>query len=113
MRLFFNDEESFKEAVESLRFINLPSDPNASQQFGSRSMMPLQEYESNGDNITPSDPITFRRVESSRTSSIQETRRSGDQVCFDNRPSNPAELLTLWHRLLMRCRRSVRRSQTV
>ena len=78
MRLSFNDEESFKEAVESLRFINLPSDPNASQQFGSSSMMPLQEYESNGDNITPSDPITFRRVESSRTSSIQETRRSGD-----------------------------------
>jgi hypothetical protein len=42
MRLSFNDQESFKEAIESLRFDN-PSD----QQTGSSgTMMALQELES-------------------------------------------------------------------
>jgi hypothetical protein len=81
MRLSFDNEESFNEAVErplSLRYNNSPSDPNARQQMGSSSSMPLQESESlkNEDNITPSDPNLLRRVGSS--SSIQETpsRRS-------------------------------------
>ena len=35
MNLSFDDEESFKEAVGSLRFNNPPSDPNTLQQMGS------------------------------------------------------------------------------
>ena len=88
MRLSFDDEASFKEAVESLRFNNPTSDPDA--QVGSSNSMPLEDYERNEDNSTPSDPITLRRVGSSSNLSIQETRRSGDiQVSFDNPPSNP------------------------
>ena len=92
MKLSFDDEESFKEAVESLRFNNPPSDPNAEQQMGSRNSVPaepLEDSERNGDNIIPIDPITVRRVGSSSSLSIQETRRSGDiQICFNNPPSN-------------------------
>jgi hypothetical protein len=44
MRLSFDDEESFKEVVGSLRFDNPPSDPNSValtlQEMGSSSMMP-------------------------------------------------------------------------
>ena len=44
MRLSFDDEESFKEAVESLRFNT--SDPNTLQQMGSSSNgMPLEDSE--------------------------------------------------------------------
>ena len=95
MRLSFDDEESFKGAVESLRFNNPPSDPNARQQMGSSTnSMPLQESEGNKDidNTTSSDPITFRRlgVGSDSSLSIQDIRRSGDiQVSFDN-PSPPS-----------------------
>ena len=81
MKLSFDDEESFKEAVESLRFNNPASDPNAEQQMGSRNSVPaepLEDSEGNGDNIIPIDPITVRRVGSSSSLSIQETRRSGD-----------------------------------
>ena len=89
MRLSFDDEESFKEAVESLRFNNPPSDPNSQEQFGSSNSMPLEDFERNEDrdHIAPSDPITLRRVGSSNSLSIQETRtrRSGDiQVCFNS-----------------------------
>ena len=35
MKLSFDDEESFKEAVGSLCFDNPPSDPNALQPIGS------------------------------------------------------------------------------
>ena len=89
MRLSFDDEKSFKEAVESLRFNR--SDPN-SQQMGSSNIMSLEESERNEDrdNITPNDSITLRRVGSSSSLSIQETRRSVDfQVCFNNPPRNP------------------------
>ena len=95
MRLSFNDDESFNGAVESLRFNNPPSDPNARQQMGSSTnSMPLQESEGNKDidNITSSDPITFRRlgVGSGISLSIQNILRSGDiQVSFDN-PSPPS-----------------------
>ena len=90
-----SDDESFKGAVESLRFNNPPGDPNARQQMGnSTNSMPLQESEGNKDidNITSSDPITFRRlgVGSDSSLSIQDIRRSGDiQVSIDN-PSPPS-----------------------
>ena len=95
MKLSFDDEESFKEAVESLRFENPSSDPNARrQQLGSSNSMPLEDSERNEDYIIPSDPITLRRVGSSSSLSIQEIRRtrsgaSDIQVCFNNPPSNP------------------------
>ena len=88
MRLSFDDKESFKEAIESLRFNR--SDPNTCQQMGSRNTsMPLEDSERNEDrdNIAPSDPIPLRRVGSSGSLSIHETRRSGDiPVCFNNLP---------------------------
>jgi hypothetical protein len=93
MRLSFDDEESFKEAAESLRFNNPFSDPNARQKTGSSSSMSIQDSESerNEDNAIPCDPNILRRVRSS--SSIQETRSrslSGDiQACFNNPPSFP------------------------
>ena len=64
MRLSFDDEDSFKETVESLRFNNLPSGPNASQQMGSSGSIPLEdsETERNGDDTFPSDQIILRRV---------------------------------------------------
>ena len=89
MRLSFNDEKSFKEAIESLRFNN--SDPNTRQQMASDNSMPLEDTERNEarDNIAPSDPIPLRRVGSSRSLSIQETRGSVDiPVGFDSPPSN-------------------------
>ena len=87
MKLSFDDNESFKEAVESLRFNH--SDPNTPQQSGGNitSSMPLGDSERNEDNNTSSDPITtLRRVGSSSSLSIRETRRSGD---IDNPLSNP------------------------
>ena len=89
MRLSFYDDESFKEAVESLRFNNLPShrDPNAQEQLESSNSIPLEDSERDEDNIIPSDPITFRRVGSRSSLSIQENRRSGDcqvSLSFDN-----------------------------
>ena len=45
MRLSFDDEESFQEAIESLRFNS--SDPNTRQQMGSNNSMPLDDTERN------------------------------------------------------------------
>ena len=89
MRLSFDDEESFKEAIESLCFNNPSSDPNTQQQMGSNNTsMALENTERNEDNNTPSDPITtLRRVGSSSSLSIRETRRSTRDI--DNPPSNP------------------------
>ena len=91
MRLSFDDEESFKEAIESLRFNS--SDPNTRQQMGSSNSMPLEDSERNDaadrDDIAPSDPIPLRRVGSSSSLSIQEVRRSADiPVKFNSPPSN-------------------------
>ena len=80
MKLSFDDNESFKEAVESLRFNNPSSDPNASLQIESSISMPLDFDERNEDNNSPSESITVRRVGSS--SSIQDIRRSGDSSFF-------------------------------
>ena len=49
MRMSFDGKESFKEAVESLRFNS--GDPNTHLQIGSNGM-PLEDSD---DNITPSD----------------------------------------------------------
>ena len=90
MRLSFNDEGSFQEAIESLRFNT--SDPNTRQQMGSNNSMPLEDTERNEDrdDIAPSDPIPLRRVGSSSSLSIQEVRRSADiPFSFNSPPSNP------------------------
>ena len=94
MKLSFDDEGSFQEAVESLRFNN--SDPNTQQQIGSSNSMPLEDTERNDaadrDDIAPTDPIPLRRVGSSSSLSIQEVRRSADiplAVKFNSLPSNP------------------------
>ena len=91
MRLSFDDEESFKGAVESLRFNNPSSDPNVRQQLGSITSMPLEDSQRNEDNIISSDLVTVRpgRVGSSSGPGIQEIRGSGDPSFFDNPPSNP------------------------
>ena len=70
MKLSFDDEESLKEAVGSICFNNLPSDPNTLQRMGN--MLP-QDSEGNEDicfNNLQSDPNILRRVGSS--SSIVE-----------------------------------------
>ena len=89
MKMSFDDEESFKEAVESLRFNN--SDPNTRQQMGSSNSVPIQDSERNEDNIIPNDLITVRRVGSSSSLSIREIRSGDIQVSFNNSPleSNP------------------------
>ena len=90
MRLSFDDEESFKEAIESLRF-NC-SDPNTRQQMGSSNSIPVEDSERNEDcdNIAPSDPIILRRLGSSSILTIQETQGSADiPVSFNSPPSNP------------------------
>ena len=95
MRLSFDDEESFKEAIESLRFNN--SGPNTHQQMGSNNSMPVEDSERNDDrdNIAPSDPIPLRRVGSGSSLSIQEVRRSVDiPFSFSSPPSNPEFLGT-------------------
>ena len=55
MRLSFDDEGSFQEAVESIRFNS--SDPNTRQQMGSNNSMPLEDTERNDaadrDDIAP------------------------------------------------------------
>ena len=73
MKLSFDDEESFKEAVESLRFNNPPSDPDT-RQIGveSNSSMPLQDQDQERNevidicfNSPTSGPNTLRRMGSS------------------------------------------------
>jgi hypothetical protein len=62
MRLSFDDEESFKEVLGSLRFDNPPSDPNPvalALQVGSSSVPP---QERNEDIDFPSDPNSLWRV---------------------------------------------------
>ena len=84
MKLSFDDEESFKEAVGSLRFNNPPSDPDT-RRIGveSNSSMPLQDQdqERNEDiyfNSPTSDPNTLRRMVSSSSMPPQERTRSED-----------------------------------
>ena len=92
MRLSFDDEGSFQEAIESLRFNN--SDPNTRQQMGSGNSMSLEDTGRNKDRddiaSLASDPIPLWRVGSSSSLSIREIRRSADfPVKFNSPPSNP------------------------
>ena len=87
MRLSFDDNESFKEAVGSLRFNNPPSDPNTLQQMGSSGSMPPQDSERNEDNPL-SDLNTLWRVGSS---GMPPQERS-EVICFNNPASHPNTL---------------------
>ena len=72
MKLSFDDEESFKEAVGSLRFNNPPSDPNTLQPIES---ILSQDSETNEDicfNNPPTDPNVLRRVGSSNSINVVE-----------------------------------------
>ena len=64
MRLSFNDEESFKEAVGSLIFNNPTSDPDSSslQGVGSGSSIPSQERKDICFDNPPSDPNIILEV---------------------------------------------------
>ena len=78
MKLSFDDGESFKEAAESLRFNNPPSNPNTTHQQMGSSSMPLPDAERNEDNIIPSDTNILRPLSMGGSStSIQEIRRPG------------------------------------
>ena len=72
MKLSFDDEESFKEAVGSLRFNNPPSDLNTLQPIGS--VLP-QDSEKDEDDIyfnnPPSDPNSILRRVGSSSSIIE------------------------------------------
>ena len=61
-RLSLDDEESFKEAVESLNFKNPQSDPDSLQRVGSSSGMPPEERNEGIDN-PPSDPNIILEVQ--------------------------------------------------
>ena len=59
MRLSFDDEESLKEAVGSLRFNNPSSDPNTLQEMGSMSAQDSERIEDFCFNSnSPGDPKT-------------------------------------------------------
>ena len=95
MELSFDDQETFKGAIESLRFNN--SDPNTRQQMGSSNSMQLEDSDSewNKDNNIPGSPTTLqiRRVGSSGSLIVQETRTSGEsgdiQVSFIKPSTSP------------------------
>ena len=75
MKLSFDDEESFKEAAGSLRFINPPSDSDTLrlQRMGSGSSMPHQEWDEDiCFNNPQSDPNTLQRMGSSSSIPPQE-----------------------------------------
>ena len=78
MGLSFDDEESFKEGVGSLRFYNPPSDPNT-PALGSRGGMPTQEINEDHDNYfnnSPSDdPNSLRQVGSRSSNNIPPEER--------------------------------------
>jgi hypothetical protein len=63
MRLSFDDKESFKEAAESLRFNNPPSELNSLQSVGSN--MP---HEKKGEDIYLNIPQVIHRMDSSSSS---------------------------------------------
>ena len=67
MRLSFDDEESFKQAVGSLNFNNPPSDSNSFQGVASSNNMPPQEMPVNEDicfdNPSSDDPNTMLEVQ--------------------------------------------------
>ena len=78
MGLSYDDEESLKESVESLRF-NPPSDPDSLQGVGSSSIIPPQGRSEDSDicfDNPPSDPniiLEVRRVPVGSSSSAGST----------------------------------------
>jgi hypothetical protein len=66
MKLSFDDEESFKDVVGSLRFDNPPSDPNsvalALQELDSSDVPPQERNEDICFNDSPSDPNSLGGV---------------------------------------------------
>jgi hypothetical protein len=69
MKLSFDDEDSFKEVIGSLRFDNPPSDPNSvvmALQEVDGSGVPLQERNEDicFNNDSPSDPNSLAGVDS-------------------------------------------------
>jgi hypothetical protein len=67
MRLSFDDEDSFKEVIGSLRFDNPPSDPNsvilALQEVGGSDVPPQERNEDLCfNNDSTSDPNSLGRV---------------------------------------------------
>jgi len=68
MKLSFDDEESFKEVVGSLRFDNPASDPNSValvlQEVGSNGVPPQERNEDTCFNNSPSDPNSLGGVDS-------------------------------------------------
>jgi hypothetical protein len=68
MRLSFDDEDSFKEAVGSLRFDNPPSDPNsvalALQEVGGSDVPHQERNEDIHFNNSPSNPNSLGGVDS-------------------------------------------------
>ena len=75
MKLSFDDEESLKEAVESICFNNPPSDSNTSQRTGSMLSQDSERDENICFNDPPGDPNIPRRVGSTSSSSIVELDR--------------------------------------
>ena len=81
MRLSFDDEESFKEAVGSLNFNNHFSDPNSLQRVGSSSMPAEERNEDICFDNPPSDPniiLEVWRVPVESSSSTPPQGRSED-----------------------------------
>ena len=77
MGLSFDDEDSFKEGVGSLKFYNPPIHPNTPALGSTGSMIPLQEMNEDHDvcfNNSPSDH-PLRRVGSSSSSNILPEER--------------------------------------
>jgi hypothetical protein len=65
MKLSFDDEESYKDVIGSLRFNNPPSDPNSVA-------LALQEVGSTSSGVPPQE--------------------KNEDVCFNNSPSDPNSL---------------------
>jgi hypothetical protein len=76
MRLSFDDDESFKEVIGSLRFDNPPSDPNsvelALREVGSTGGVPPQERNEEicFNNDSPSDEWAVRRAPQERSEDV-------------------------------------------
>jgi len=95
LKLSFDDKESFKEAIESLRFINPPSDPDSIQRMGN--LLPQDSDSERNEDIRfdniPSHPNTLQveRLGVGSSSSIppQEGR---EDICFNNPPSYPSSI---------------------
>ena len=87
MKLSFDDKESFKEAIGSLRFNNPPSDPNTFQPVGSSSSVATQERPGSEDifiNPSSDPPNTLLRMGSG--SSMPQER--SEDICFNDLSSD-------------------------